>query len=130
MSFWLKMIGTSDKPWSESRCYDRSHVGFRGRKPSGIHPGDRMILYGVGTKRVFAVADVTSNWKNNDEQGWPFRVDIQWPMEVNVAPSAGVEVNTVSAHLSERIRRRSHIRLTREEFESAAAKLREASAGV
>jgi hypothetical protein len=87
-----------------------------------------MILYGVGTKRIFAVADVTSDWKINDEQGWPFRVDIQ--LEVNVAPSAGIDVNTVSADLSVRLRRRSHMRLTREEFESAAGKLRKASAKV
>jgi hypothetical protein len=127
MTFWLKMIGTSEKPWSVSRCYDRKHVGFRGRKPSGIHPGDRLIPSAVGSKRIFALADVTSDWKANDEVGWPYRVDIRWPMEINVAPSTGVDVNEISADLSERLRRRSHIRLTREEFGTATAKLREAS---
>jgi hypothetical protein len=86
-----------------------------------------MILYAVGSKRIFAIADVLTDWKQNDEVGWPYRVDIQWPLEVNVVPSTGVDVTEVSADLSERLRRRSHIRLTREEFESAAAKLRGAS---
>src|SRR5262249_7771075 len=130
MTFWLKMIGTSDKHWPVDRRYDRGHIGFRGRKARGVHPGDRMILYAVGSKRLFAVVDVVSDWKENDEEGWPYRVDIQWPPAVNVAPSDGVDANDVSADLTERVRRRSHTRLWPEEFKRAAEKLRQAASGV
>jgi hypothetical protein len=126
MTFWLKMIGSSDKHWPEDRSYDRGHIGFRGRKPSGVQPGDRMILYAVGSKRLFAIVDVVSRWKVNDEAGWPYRVDIQWPPTVNVAPSDGVDANDVSADLTERVRRKSHIRLSAQEFQLAATRLREA----
>lgn len=90
MALWLKMIGTCDDPWPKNKSYDRKTIGFRRRKPTGVHPGDRMILYAVRWKRIFAVADVTSNWKDNDEVGWPYHVDIRWPLEVNLPPSAGV----------------------------------------
>ena len=126
MTFWLKMIGTSDRHWPVDRRYDRGHIGFRGRKPSGVHPGDRMMLYAVGSKRLFAVVDVVSDWKDNDEEGWPYRVDIHWPPAVNVAPSDGVDAKDVSADLTERVRRRSHTRLSSGEFELAEKKSRKA----
>jgi hypothetical protein len=85
-----------------------------------------MILYAVGSKRLFAVVDVVSDWQENDEEGWPYRVDIQWPPAVNMAPSDGVDANDVRADLTERVRRRSHIRLTEQEFHSAATMLGEA----
>jgi len=127
MTFWLKMIGLPDNPWPEKKPYDRKKIGFRGRKPTGVHPGDRVILYAVRWKRVFAIADVTSDWQHNDEDGWPYCVEIRWPLEVNLSPSAGVDANEVSADLTHRVRRRSHTRLSREEFELAAQKLRQAS---
>jgi hypothetical protein len=130
MTYWLKMIGSSDTHWPKDKRYDRGHIGFRGRKPSGVHPGDRMILYAVGSKRLFAVVDVVSDWKTNDEAGWPYRVDIQWPAVVNLAPSDGVDANDVSADLTKRVRRRSHTRLSHKEFELAAQKLRDASSRV
>jgi hypothetical protein len=101
VAFWLKMIGTSEKPWD--KCYDRKHIGFRGRKPSGIHPGDQMVPYAVGHRCIFAVAEVASDWNENEEVGWPYRVEIRWPLAVNVAPSKGVDAADVSAGLSQRI---------------------------
>jgi hypothetical protein len=130
MTFWLKMIGTSERHWPVGRPYDRRHIGFRGRRPSGVHPGDRMILYAVGSRRLFAVVDVVSDWRNNDEDGWPYRIDIRWPPTVNLAPSDGVDANEVSADLTERVRRRSHIRLTQQEFQLAATRLRESGASL
>jgi hypothetical protein len=94
-ALWLKMIGTSDEPWPELKPYDQKHVGFRGRRPSGVRRGDRMVLYAVGgSKRVFALGEVTSEWyecKEGKEEGWPYRVDIA--LKVNVAPSSGVNAD-------------------------------------
>jgi hypothetical protein len=127
MTLWLKMIGTWDDPWPEQRPYDLKHIGFRGKRPTGVRPGDRMILYAVGWKRIFAVADVTSGWKHNDEDGWPYCVDIRSPLEISLAPSAGVNGTDVSADLPDRVRRRSHTRLSQQEFDLAERRLREAS---
>ena len=129
MTFWLKMIGTSERHWPENLSYDRGHIEFRGRRPSGVRPGDRMILYAVGSKRLFAVVDVISEWQESDEEEWPYRIDIKWPAAVNVAPSSGVYANEVSPDLTERVRRKSHIRLTEQEFQLAATKLGEARGG-
>ena len=97
MTLWLKMIGTWDNPWPDKKPYDRKKIGFRGRKPTGVHRGDRMILYAVRWKRIFAVADVTSDWKHNDEDGWPYCVDIRWPLNVALPPSDGIDATEVSA---------------------------------
>jgi hypothetical protein len=81
-----------------------------------------MILYAVGSKRLFAVVDVVPIWKENDEERWPYRVDIQWPSTMNVARSDGVDANDVSADLPQRVRRRSRIRLAEHEFGLAATR--------
>src|SRR5438094_443806 len=69
---WLKMIGTSVKPWDGQKPYDRNHIGFRGRKPSGIRVGDKMVLYAVGTKRLFALVEVTRACYGSGQTGWPY----------------------------------------------------------
>jgi len=127
MTHWLKMIGTADGHWPEDRRYDLDRIYFRGRKPSGVHRGDRMVLYGVGCdKRIFALVEVTSEYHTSDNEEWPYCVDIVLPIEVNMAPRDGVHIDEVSEHLKFSLLRRSHIRLTSEEYERAAVKLREA----
>ncbi len=134
-ALWLKMIGTSDKHWPESKRYDRKHIGFRGRKPSGVHCGDRVVLYAVGgAKRIFAFGDVTSEWyesKQGTEEGWPYRIDVD--LKVNLVPSAGVnadEIFTSKGELRRKVARRSHVRLTDEQYKRAVAKLQAASNAV
>jgi hypothetical protein len=128
-TFWLKMIGTAEKPWQD-RPYDHAFVGFRGRKPSGIHRGDHLVLYAVGgSKRIFALGEVTKEWYRSENKDWPYFVDVH--LEVNLAPSSGVSINEVGASewVHRKIRRRSHVKLTLAEYELAARKLREAKKG-
>ena len=129
-AYWLKMIGTTQNPWPASDRYDRKHIGFRGRRPSGIQPGDRLVLYAVGgSKRIFALALVTGEWYESEEgkeEGWPYRIDID--LDVNMDPSHGVnaeEMFSTAGELKVKVGRRSHVRLTAEQYERAAAKLRE-----
>lgn len=127
-AFWLKMIGTSVDPWPVGKPYNLQHIGFRGLyKPSGIRSGDRMVLYAVGAKRIFGLVEVTKDWYESNQDGWPYRVDIRCPAEVSLAPNDGVDVDELSTELKSKLRRRSHLRLTSEQYERAANKLREAS---
>jgi len=124
-AFWLKMIGTSESPCPES--YTRDYADFA-RKPRHIHPGDHMVLYAVGgSKRVFALAQVTSEIYGSGRERWPYRVDISY--KVNLPVSCGVhidEVSTPERDLRRSIRRASYIELRPEEYEQVATKLQEA----
>jgi hypothetical protein len=125
MTLWLKLIGTADNPWDDTRQYDRDYVGFRGRRPSGIRPGDQMVLYAVGPGRVFALTKVETGWGPSREPGWPYQVRIA-PCEPNLAPRDGVDIDEIDEDLRWRLRRRSHMKLSEEIFERAVAKLEEA----
>lgn len=123
---WLKMIGTSsESPWE---VYEKNYADFA-RRPRHIHPGDGMILYAVGgSKRVFAAAQVTSEVYSSGRKRWPYRVDIKYV--VNLPVASGVDIDKVSSpgrDLLRPIRRASYFRLHPEEYDRAAAKLREAS---
>ncbi len=126
-AFWLKLVGTSERPWP-NKPYHLKSIGFRkrkdGKKPSGIRQGDHLLLYAVGgSKRIFAIAKVTREWYEvSDDKEWPYRVDIQWPLEVNLLPSKGVYIDNVSTDIT--VTQQSHVRITREEFEKAASMLR------
>jgi hypothetical protein len=85
-----------------------------------------MILYAVRWQTVFAVVDVTSDPYACDEADWPYRVDIAWPPQVNVAPANGVEVRELIPDLTDRVRRNSYIRLTPEEFQLLETELQDA----
>jgi hypothetical protein len=127
-AFWLKMIGSTENPCPEP--YTRSYADFS-RRPRHIHSGDYMILYAVGgRKRVFAIAEVTSEvynaGGNPDEKGrWPYRVNIKYL--VNMPASEGVHINQVSTPERDLLRsvgRQSCISLSSEEYEQAATKLK------
>ena len=127
MSAFLKMIGSSENPCPEP--YARSYADFA-RRPRQIHPGDHLVLYACGgRKRVFAVAEVTSEVYNaSEDKRWPYRVDISYL--VNLPASVGVHINDVSTPERDLLRsvgRQSYFRLSPEEYERAATKLEEAA---
>jgi hypothetical protein len=85
-----------------------------------------LVLYAVGgRKRVFALAQVTSEVYESREDRWPYRVNVSYT--VNLAPSSGVpihEINTPERDLLKSIARRSYIKLMPEEYELVETKLR------
>jgi hypothetical protein len=127
---WLKMIGTSDKPcpatWTEN------HVHFRKDKPSGIRPGDRMVLYAVGRKKqIFALAEVTSDVYENGQPEWRFQMDVSYSL--NLPIQSGVSIDTIKTgrDLVGPIQwGASYIELQPEEYDQAAALLRAAASPV
>jgi hypothetical protein len=96
-----------------------------------IQVGDQMVLYAVGgSKRIFALAEVTRAVYPSGLQDWPYRVDLNY--EVNLPISAGVplaDINTGKRDLLRPIQRgASYVELRQEEFERAADKLQTARA--
>jgi hypothetical protein len=86
-----------------------------------------MVLYAVRSRRIFALAEVTSEVYDTGDAEWPFRVDIEY--SVNLPVSSGVpfaEVSTPERDLLLSVRQASYVELTPEEYERAAARLREA----
>lgn len=122
---WLKMIGTSQRPCEEN--YRRNYVGFRGARRPSIRPGDRLVLYAVGSRRIFALANVISPVEPHDNPGWPLRVKIEYIDNICLPVSCGVEIDAISTerNLLLSLRRRSHIRLGSREYDRASSLLRQ-----
>ncbi len=131
--YFLKLVGTSADPCREG--YTRSYVDFapKYRPDRRIRPGDHMVLYAVGgSKRVFALAEVTSEVYPSGDEDWPRRLDIKY--KINLPVSSGVPIDGLDPPGSKRvlsgaIPQACYFELSREEYELAAAKLREASKG-
>jgi hypothetical protein len=117
-AFWLKMIGTRERPCPEP--YARPQVDFV-RRPRRIRPGDRMVLYAVGRgMRVFALARVTTGVHPSGDDRWPHQVDIEY--EVNLLAADGVhidEVSTPERDLRLSVRQASYVELSPAEYARA-----------
>ncbi len=125
MTAWLKLIGTRERPCSPS--YARPYADSR-RRPRRFRPGDRMVLYAVGSRRVFALAELTSDVYSSGDADWPYRVDIRY--SVNLPVASGVPLNEVSTperDLLLSVRQAAYVELSPQEYERVAAGLREAS---
>jgi hypothetical protein len=124
--FWVKLIGTHEQPCPEN--YGRTYVDSR-MSMSGIHCGDHMILYAVGAhRRIFAIAQVTSEAYPSGDPAWPNRVNIDCQVELPV--SQGVPITNINTpnNLIGRIQRgHSYFRLSQAEYEQAVALLQAAA---
>ena len=72
-------MGSSEKPYTPDRVINRDiqELGFSKRKPSSVKPGDILICYGVGTRKLLGYFKVlTEPVRMQDEsERWPWRVD-------------------------------------------------------
>ena len=79
MRYWLKMIGMTESPLTGT--YEKPYADFaKNKRPRHIHPGDHLVLYACGgSKRVFALAEVTSDvYVGGHMERFPYRVDIEY----------------------------------------------------
>jgi len=133
VSVFLKAHGTGAAPlpdcWLQhgSSLLDPGITAFP-RRPR-MAPGDRLILYASGWRRIFGIAEVltepaTASPSPADPARWPWSVDVELlvivPVLANAPPvkAIGVSPRSMSQH--------SHIRLETRHLELAA----EALAGV
>jgi hypothetical protein len=123
---WLKMIGTSEKPCPDS--WEHAHVHFK-YKPRDIHPGDHMVLYAVGRKKkLFALAEVTSEAYENGEEEWCYQMDVNYLVNLRVEAGVSIDQITTQRNLIGPIQRgSSYIELEPEEYRQAAELVRAAS---
>jgi hypothetical protein len=129
MAAWLKMIGTTENPCLEA--YGRDHVDFT-KEPRDLHNGDQLVLYAVGSGTlVFAIARVTSEPYAGEHERFPFRVKIEY--SVNLPVPSGVSVRAISdrEELVGAIKwGSSYLRLEQDEFDRALTLLSAQQAAV
>jgi hypothetical protein len=87
-----------------------------------------MVLYAVGgSKHVFALVQVTSEVYECAGESWPYRVDIEYKINLPVASGVHLdEISTSERELLYSIRQASYVELLPEEYKRAVSKLREA----
>lgn len=135
MQTWLKLLGSVDKPLTDSDYHGEwkeTYIGFRkARKPS-IGLGDYVFFYAPGgSKSIFALAEATSNPERDPEYDPEEQGSCYWNVHVryliNLPVNSGIhieEITTNQRNLLKSIQRQSHIKLFPEEIELAERKLR------
>lgn len=136
MNYWLKLIGSSDKPITEHPFYgkyEEEYIGFRKQGQPGIKMGDHIFLYAPGgSKSIFALAEAMSqpehdNNCNLQEVGsCPWKLRIRYLMNLPVAYGVCIDdINSENRILGRSIRQQSHIKLSQAEYKLAYEKLQE-----
>jgi hypothetical protein len=134
MRTWLKLIGSVKQPitgYPYYGKYDSGLVGFRKNRKPSVRLGDSLFLYAPGgSKRIFALAEVTSDPEYDtgydpQEEGSTFwRVNVRYV--ISLAVESGIHIDEITTHrrnLLKSIQRQSHIELLPEESELAYSKL-------
>jgi hypothetical protein len=127
LQHWLLIRGRGDKPLEARVRRDEIRAHSSSKRPS-VQRGDRAILYAAVWQAVFGVVEVVGEPANDPERTrWAWRFAIR-PLvvvrDLHDAPAveaAGIFPQSVWRH--------SHIRLTREQFETASELIRRARAG-
>lgn len=133
MAIWIKALGTAQDPlpdeWQKkSRGVLVSHATFA-KKPM-VQAGDRIVYYAAGVKVFFAAGDVTSQPYQNptDGEGWDWRVDVRLSESkryLHEAPRIeALRLPTARNDICVRLKRRSHVQLSPEEYDAAVSLLR------
>jgi len=152
MEFWIKAIGAARSPlddqWlaednvvdgalvSSPRLAERVHFP-RNKRPVGISPGDFFLLYGVtrqGGRIIGAGIFKSTFYEGNLEEElqlrkagniaeWPWRVDIEMLLSIWHAHK-GPTIDAIGID-SVKMRRRSHLRLTEQQYRMGVTALAE-----
>jgi hypothetical protein len=135
MQTWLKLLGSVDKPLTDSDYHGewkQTYIGFRKTRKPSIRLGDNVFFYAPGgSKRIFALAESTSEPESNPEYDPEEKGSCYWNVHVryliNLPVNSGIhidEITTKQRNLLKSIQRQSHIKLFPEEIELAERKLR------
>lgn len=129
--YWLKALGLVADPLQDDWKNDSGGLFLKAvtfDHKAGMKRGDGIVLYATGTGVIFAAGVVAS-------LPFKFEGDGRWNWRVNVDLSHGESyihdgvplerLNTGERDHRVRIRRRSHVRLNREEYEIALGLLPE-----
>lgn len=122
---WMKSLGTAADPledawWERSNGVLVNHATCKENWTA--KPGDAVVYYASGRRRVFAVGLVTSTVYNNptNAEGWDNRVDVTLDHACPVNEGLWLEsLNATDRDLLISIRRRSALKLRPAEYERA-----------
>lgn len=134
-TYWFKLLGMGDRKeplvddWiSTHGGILRNSVMFPPREPK-VQKGDLIVLYAAGKRIVFAIAEATSfPYQRPDvDQRWPWLVNVRYLhrrqfLHDGIPLSA---INVDGRDLAKSIRQKSHIRLSKIEYEAAVRALAE-----
>jgi hypothetical protein len=132
--YWVKAFGSAGErladDWRAARKgVLQGHATF-GQNPKSVGKGDGIVYYAAGTGLVFAAGTVTSfpypNATNSPE--WPFRVDVSLEVAKDYVHE-GIRLEDLNRPTSHndvrlRIKRRSHVQLTLDEYKRALTLLK------
>jgi hypothetical protein len=128
--YWLKSLGRSNEGQQLPDDWKSVADGLFLRavtfpqKPN-VLPGDGLILYASGTHMCFAAVEASSIPYRRDNSEWPWQVDVTH-LATRDTIHQGVPLNSLDVDGREhnvRIRRRSHVNLTRREFDAGVLAL-------
>jgi hypothetical protein len=139
MSYFLKLIGTSEDPlpadWMQTRREVLRGVRF-GQKPP-THKGDLIVYYAVGRKRLCGLLRVASEEptrENPDSEPWTEGQKRRWRWWIKLLPIVTLPADESAPHVDDvgfdatRVRRKSYVPLAPEEFRRMEKALRQADA--
>lgn len=118
MAYWLKLIGTTEKPIDPVEVRTEEFVDSSVGRDEWIDNGHKILLYATGHQFVYASADVISEPYDSGQPRWPARVDIRYRQQPR-AVQEGVHVNQikdVGHELLQELMHKSFIAISEEEF--------------
>lgn len=141
MEFWIKSIGAAREPLGDqwliergdpdrrsSRLAERVHFP-RNKRPIGINVGDYFLLYAVTDRggRIVAAGVFRSDFYEEEaaerHPAWPWRIDIEMLLSIWHA-HRGPTIDAIDLD-PVKMRRRSHLRLTEEQYRAGVKALAE-----
>jgi hypothetical protein len=129
--YWLKALGMGARgqqmPDDWRSITVLTHSATFAREPS-LKAGDGIVYYASGKGLIFAAGEVTSypyRAEDPSESNWPWRVNVRLDHQKEwIHEGAALEtLNVGDRDIRVSMRRRSHIRLTEDEYNAAVAAL-------
>ena len=131
MAYWLKVIGTSQWPlrddWLNHAPSLRTHASFARRPGVGSFvDGDDFVYYALrgDLSRIVAIGKVlrAAVYEASHDPGWPWLAEVRLDSVVeSIGSGFPLELLDVDRPLLKSVQRRSHVRLSQEEFSRAQA---------
>ena len=118
-AYWLRTVGNAESRladrWVEETTRPLRSAGFP-RRPR-IAPGDRLVLYAAGWRRIFGVVEATGEPEHRDHPRWPWTIAVEPLLIVPVLDAAPpIEAMGVAARS---MSQQSHIGITPDHYARA-----------
>jgi hypothetical protein len=137
MSYFLKLIGTTEDPlpvnWMKDRPEVVNGVRFGGENKPPPRKGDMIIYYAVGRQRLCGLLEVISEEPTRDNpqsEPWTQEQKFRWPWWLGLKPILLLEADERAPHVDEvgfeieRVKRKSFLQIGAGEFKKMEEAIR------